>query len=72
MLAQALVTRQVTIEHEYASALLHIPVSRDWYLLSNFPEKDWSKEEFMAERRELVGSECVLSGPSIIADQLFS
>ncbi|KAJ9104613.1 hypothetical protein QFC21_002111 [Naganishia friedmannii] len=55
LFAQGLVARQVTIEHEYASALLRIPTSRDWYLLGNFPTKDWSAEEFMAERRDLIG-----------------
>jgi hypothetical protein len=60
LFAKGLVTRQATIEHQYAAALLYIPASRDWYLLNNFPAKDWLAEEFMAERRDLIGSECVL------------
>jgi hypothetical protein len=56
ILALGLVTHQVTIEHEYASALLHAPASRQWFLLLNFPLGDWTRDEFMAERRGLIDS----------------
>jgi hypothetical protein len=34
--------------------LLHAPGSRQWFLLLNFPLGDWTRDEFMAERRGLI------------------
>lgn len=56
ILALALVTHQVTIEHEYASALMRAPASRQWFLLLNFPLRDWTPDDFMADRSGLIDS----------------
>jgi hypothetical protein len=55
--AQALVTNQVTIEHDYASTLMHTPNSRQWCLLENYPMKDWTRESFLEDRREMIDGE---------------
>ncbi|GHJ84584.1 hypothetical protein NliqN6_0986 [Naganishia liquefaciens] len=54
ILVQGLVTHQVTIEHEYTSALVHASASRHWAPLLNFPFKDWTRCDFIAERRSLI------------------